>query len=169
MTKNTALTFVLILLFMITGSATFAQFTSATLGVNGLTCSQCSRSVEVELKKLSFVQSVNMDLEHTKGTIVFKKQTKADMAAIAKAVKNAGFSVRFLEAKLDKGSIATTGERCFKYKGEAYQLLKPLNNSSIATLRFIGKEYMPARELKNYKIPTDAGCSASVRYVADVL
>ncbi len=48
-----------------------AQFTSAELGVDGLTCSACTRSVELSIRKLDFVKDVQMNLDNTVGQITF--------------------------------------------------------------------------------------------------
>lgn len=167
MTNLAAKIFVAILLLLALPGMCRAQFIKADIGINGLTCSQCSRSVEIELKKLEFVQSVAMDLEHTQGTIIFREKTKVNIAAIAKAVKNAGFSVRYLKAALGTEQAKVDGQ-CFKYRGDAYNLLKP-SEAGIVTLQFIGKEYMPAKELKQYKLPAKTTCKGTKVYYADVL
>jgi len=160
--------FVAGLLFLGYSGICRAQFAKASIGVNGLTCSQCSRSVEVELRKLDFIRNVSMDLEHTQGTILFKDKAKVNIAAIAKAVKNAGFSVRFLKAELDV-TLAAPENQCLKYRGDTYFLLKPLGNKETATLQFIGKEYMPGKELKRYTLPSKIPCRGTLVYYADVL
>src|ERR1700746_2210399 len=73
-----------------------AQFNYALIGVDGLTCSACTRSVEMSIRKLNFVDSVTMNLEHTEGKIIFKKGAKVEVDKIAKAVIDEGFSLRSL-------------------------------------------------------------------------
>src|ERR1043166_9155069 len=95
-----------------------AQFQNVFIGVNGLTCSQCTRTVEMSLTKLDFVADVQMNLEHMEGKIVLAKDKKADMERIAQAVINAGFSLRYLDAELVvDNSVSATGQ-CFSYKGD---------------------------------------------------
>lgn len=76
----------------------FAQFVWAEIGVNGLTCSQCSRSVEMSIIKLDFVKDVQMGLESTVGKILFKQGNDISFKKIAKAITDAGFSIRYLKA-----------------------------------------------------------------------
>src|ERR1700744_1730275 len=95
-----------------------AQFQAVYIGVNGLTCSQCSRTVEMSIRKLDFVADVQMNLEHTEGKIILKKDKKADMDKVAQAVVNAGFSVRYLQADLAVDNSITTTGQCFNYKGD---------------------------------------------------
>ena len=137
-----------------------AQFQAAYIGVNGLTCSQCSRTVEMSIRKLDFVSDVQMNLEHTEGKIILKKDKKPDMDKIAQAVINAGFSVRYLQADLMiDNSVAVSGQ-CFSYKGDAYEFTQmpkdPL--TGLVKLKFIGKKYLPKNELKKMEPLTDNKC-----------
>lgn len=90
---------VFILLFL-AGLQVQAQFTQAEVSVNGLTCSQCSRSVEMALKRLDFIAKVEMDLQQPAAHIVFKKGKAIDFSKLAAAVRDAGFSVRAVKAKM---------------------------------------------------------------------
>jgi copper chaperone CopZ len=74
------------------------QFISAEIGIDGLTCSACTRSAEMSIRKLPFVADVKMNIENTNGIITFKADTTIDMRKIAQAVVDAGFSVRYLTA-----------------------------------------------------------------------
>lgn len=90
---------VFFLLFM-AGLQARAQFTQAEVSVNGLTCSQCSRSVEMALKRLDFIAKVEMELQQPTAHIVFKKNKAIDFSKLAAAVRDAGFSVRSVKARL---------------------------------------------------------------------
>src|SRR5580658_4426424 len=109
------------LLFLCFFSQAVAQFQTVFIGVNGLTCSQCSRTVEMSIRKLDFVADVQMNLEHTEGKIILKKDKKADMDKIAQAVVNAGFSLRYLQADLLVDNSVDVSGQCFNYKGDAYE------------------------------------------------
>ena len=113
-------------MLLLGGSASFSQILSARVGVNGLTCSQCSRSVEMHLKKLPFVAAVHMDLQQTEALVSFTKKGKVSVDQLAKAVVKAGFAVRKIEAEMDMGSVKLDGgKNCFLYGGEAYRLVEP--------------------------------------------
>src|SRR4051812_34855647 len=101
-----ALTLIVLLLCAVIQAQ--AQFGNVYIGVNGLTCSQCTRTVEMSIRKLDFVADVQMNLEHTEGKIILKKNKKADMDKIAQAIVNAGFSVRYLQADLTIDNSVTT-------------------------------------------------------------
>jgi copper chaperone CopZ len=160
--------FVFSLLFSLAAISVHAQFISATIGINGLTCSQCSRSVEMQLRKLPFVKDVKMDLEQTRGTIFFKENKKVNIASIPRAVKDAGFSVRFLKAEIDKADLNISEEGCFILDGNSYAVLSPyaIPAKSILTLQFVGKDYLPASDFKRYKLPATAKCKGKTAYYA---
>ena len=140
-----------------------AQFQNVYIGVNGLTCSQCSRTVELSIRKLDFVADVQMNLEHTEGKIILKKNAKADMDKVAQAVVNAGFSVRYLQADLTiDNSIITTGS-CFSYQGDQYIFTAPPKAPLKGTvkLKFIGKKYMAKNDYKKVAAYMNDKCGKS--------
>lgn len=162
--------FVFSLLFGLIAISVHAQFINATIGINGLTCSQCSRSVEMQLRRLAFVKEVNMNLEQTTGTISFKENKKVNIAAIAHAVKDAGFSVRFLKAEIDRTKVDISEQGCFILDGNSYQLLAPssIPSKTILSLQFVGKGYLPGSDLKRYKLPDTTACKGKTVYYAVV-
>src|SRR5947207_1582573 len=88
------------------------------IGVNGLTCSACSRSVEMSIRRLDFVQNVEMNLENTERKITFKPNSKVDFEKIAQAVINAGFSVRYLSADITLDNSVTISDNfCYSTDG----------------------------------------------------
>ena len=137
-----------------------AQFETAYIGVNGLTCSQCSRTVELSIRKLDFVADVQMNLEHMEGKIILKKNKKADMDKVAQAVINAGFSVRYLQADLVVDNSVTSSGACINYKGDQYVLTEapkePLRGT--VKLKFVGKKFMPKNELKKNEAAMNNSC-----------
>jgi copper chaperone CopZ len=142
----------IILLLLVFSQSLWATITSVQIGVDGLTCSMCSRSVEIALKKLSFVEEVKMDLKQTQGNITFKKGQNVNFKKLAKAVKDAGFSVRFLKATIDalptvKNDAITIGENTIK-------LVNTVSEKSIAktTLVLLGFDFMNKKSLKTWQI-----------------
>ncbi len=137
-----------------------AQFENVYIGVNGLTCSQCSRTVEMSIRKLSFVADVKMNLEHTEGTIVLKKNSKADMEKIAQAVMNAGFSVRYLQADLHIDNSAVSSGACLTYNGDQFVFAEAPKAPLAGTikLKFIGKKYMPKSDFKKVEAHMSDKC-----------
>lgn len=146
--------FVLGLLFVLITTQASAQFRQASIGVNGLTCSQCSRSVEMQLRKLDFVSDVTMDLEHKNGVLHFKSNSNVDMDAIARAVKDAGFSVRYLKADINMKEVSPESDNSFRIRNDVYYLLEPLAaNAAHVTFRFMDKDYASKKERTAYSLP----------------
>ncbi|MCW3123675.1 MAG: cation-transporting ATPase [Flavipsychrobacter sp.] len=142
---------------------THAQFSTAYVSVNGLTCSQCSRTVELKLRKLDFVADVQMNLQHTEAKIILKKDKKTDIDKIAQAVIDAGFSVGSLRADLDMTDIAFA-PTCFNYNDDQYVFMfmpagKP---TGVVTLSFFGKKYMTKAALKSMQFPAPTECGSLV-------
>lgn len=117
--------FLLCLLLSLAGSS-YAQFQSVKIGVDGLTCSQCSRSVEMQLRKLDFIKEVTMDLEHTEGVLALKPNKKVAFDQIAKAIVDAGFSVRFIKTVFKTEPLGNKEAQCFTFKNDAYIALDPV-------------------------------------------
>ncbi len=141
-----------------------AQFTQADIAVNGLTCSQCSRSVEMSLKRLDFVAAVEMNLQQPTAHIIFKKDKKIDFSKLASAVKDAGFAVRSIQADYQKKEAVK--ELCFV---DNRQLYFPVNND-ISTQKnikilLLGKGMISDGELKKQQSDTwltASQCSTTV-------
>lgn len=147
--------------FLLCTQKGLGQFTVAEIGVNGLTCSQCSRSVEMSLLKLDFVKEVQMNLENTNGKITFKKGIEVNLKKIAKAVTDAGFSVGYLRVaysfnNLDISNPASltnaSGQFCF-----VNTELKTLHGEILLTV--INKEFMPNQEYKKWKELIKKSCT----------
>lgn len=140
-----------------------AQFASAEIGVDGLTCSACTRSVEMSIRKLSFVDSVSMNLEHTEGKIIFKKGAKVDIEKIAKAVVDAGFSLRSLNAEIIIDDLKAGNDFCWDYQDNVYHFVKMPEYVELkgpVKLKFIGSEYMSNKEYKAWKIYCTDACNS---------
>ncbi|WP_190277222.1 heavy-metal-associated domain-containing protein [Taibaiella lutea] len=141
--------FVYVMLLLMMVNHCQAQVLSAKVGINGLTCSQCSRSVEIQLRKLSFVKNVNMNLASTEGTLQFKEGSDIDFLKIAKAVKDAGFSVRFLDAEIDMQKVKMH-EKGFTIGNDLYLFPDAKNiQSANAKFRFLGKMFSSGKNESN--------------------
>ena len=140
---------------------TKAQFSEAEIGVNGLTCSQCSRSVEFSIKKLDFVKEVQMDLEHTQGKIIFKPGMKVYVEKIARAVEEAGFSVRYLTVDFIFENVTIQDGYCFLFENRLYQFVKTETKKlkGMTQLKFIGKNFLPKKEYKVWEPELKPTCS----------
>jgi copper chaperone CopZ len=157
-----AVTFITLIFLLLAGKA-FAQFKWVEIGVDGLTCSQCTKSVEMSIRKLDFVKNVEMNLEHTKGKITFKDGAKVSIGQIAQAVVNAGFSVRYLQAGFLFENITINKGYCFSNEGKQYQFVKTetktLNGETV--IKFIGKKFQSGKEYQHWKADLVPVCDKS--------
>ncbi|HET8572785.1 MAG TPA: heavy-metal-associated domain-containing protein [Edaphocola sp.] len=157
-----------LLFFFMALSATVpgkAQVLQAEVGVNGLTCSQCSRNVEMELRKLAFVQKVDMNLEHTSGVVLFKRGSRVSVAELAQAVVNAGFSTRYIRLTFDFKAIRP-GRKCFTVGQDVFYFLQPLpaQHPEKMTFQVIGKGLLPKKALKQFVLTPAGDCRAKEKF-----
>lgn len=113
----------IILLIYLIPAIIHAQFKSATIGIDGLTCSACSYGVEQSIRKLEFVAGIKTDLNNTTATIEFSTGN-ISMNEVVKKIYQSGFSVRFTKAVcyLDKKEI-TEGDTLL-LNGTTYYILE---------------------------------------------
>lgn len=142
------------LLILITMSVIPAQagLKWADVGVDGLTCSMCSRSVEMSLRRLDFVDKVVMSLEATEGRIFFKPDMPIDLNAIAKAVVNAGFSVRFLKLQISFDDIPLNDDGSFVFQNQKFKWIDFQDRiNEPVTLKLVAGNFLPKKESAEWK------------------
>jgi len=156
---------VFFLLLALNTTLTFGQITSIELGVNGLTCSQCSRSVEMELRKIPFVRDVKMNLKHTNAQVYFKQGSTIDLKQLPRAVKDAGFSMRYLDVSFNFTNIRPTAN-CFQLQHTAFYFLTPLpkTHKEIMVFQVIGKGFLPRKEFLKYDTKKTGACHGRESY-----
>ena len=153
MKKSSVLISFLIVIMVIGSVIANAQISEVYIGVNGLTCSQCSRSVEMSLRKLPFVNEVSMSLEQTEGKITFYGNKKIDISKIAQAVMKAGFSLRFLKAEINLDKIKFDENNCFDLDDYHYQMINTnkAQMSGNKIIQFIGPKFMSKTDVKKWQ------------------
>lgn len=131
----------------------YAQIQKATIGINGLTCSQCSRSVMKQLEKIPFVKSVEMDLEETIAYVDFKNSNKIYFEDLAEAVTKAGFSVRTIDIEIQRNDRLIFSNNII-YNDEMSILLdNVIPDKEKISIRLIGEKYHHDKEA-NKRIAT---------------
>ncbi len=132
------------LLFLVNKNVT-AQITKIEVGINGLTCSQCSRSVEMQMRKIEGIKEVNMKLDKTVAEVEWgDAQAAIPFSKLAQAVRDAGFSVRFLAImdtlKFNENTATANGQKfCV------------IDNANSDKYFLVGKEYLPPSNWKAIK------------------
>jgi len=89
-----------IILISIGMSLSFAE--DVKVGVDGMTCPFCAGAVEKQVSKIPNVKNVDVSLAQAKIVVTFKDGSKADLAAVKKAIKEAGFTPRDLKKIAEK-------------------------------------------------------------------
>lgn len=141
-----------------------AQFQSAVIGVDGLTCSACSFATQKSLLELKSVDSVYMQLEKNTATVYFKKGEKVNVKDLAKKVVDAGFSVRSITAQVNVKELQVSPDYCWNYEGDVYHFIKletPKKLNGETQLTFIGEKFMPAKEFKKWKMYSKNACPSN--------
>lgn len=145
--------YVLLCLLLQTGMLATAQFKSATLQASGLTCAMCSNAIHKSLSQLTFIASIEPDLENSAFVVQFKQDAEVDFDAMRKRVEDAGFyvarltvSARFNADKVQKGQVFQYRHLQFFIVESATPVLQGQYNFTI-----LDKGFVSARELKKYQ------------------
>jgi copper chaperone CopZ len=142
----------LFLFFLIQSAYVQAQFISAEIGIDGLTCSLCSYGVDNSLNKLDFVKEVKMDLNANIALVTFRPGKKVNINTLASRVYSAGFSVRFVKAVFLFDSLQIGNNYSFLYEDDAYHFINTGKRilAGETTLVFIGKKFIPRKEYSRW-------------------
>ena len=123
----------------------FAQLDTVKIGVNGLTCSSCSKAVEDKLVRVAFVKSVHMNLNKNEAAVIVDFSQTIDWNVLAKAVYNAGFSVgSFIVPSCGSINNNFNGKECsasYLYIGQPVTLGQEKNYTLIGKLFMDKKTY----------------------------
>lgn len=129
-----------------------AQISKAELIANGLTCSMCSNATYNQLKTISFLDSIDTDVEHTKFILYFKKDAPFNLNLIKSKVEDAGFSVgslvlfmKFDNVLVEDNFYYTVGDINYHFMDTPKQTL-----NSISQVKLIDKGFVSNKEYKKY-------------------
>lgn len=151
------ITIIVLALFV---SAANAQFTTATLQASGLTCAMCTRAINKSLDKLSFVQSVEADVQNSSFHIVFKPNAAMDIDRLKNAVEDAGFSVARLTLSGNFNNVEVKNDAHVVINGNNFHFLKVkdqvLNGEKDITI--VDKNFVTAAAFKKYSAATRLHC-----------
>ncbi|MFN3405279.1 MAG: heavy-metal-associated domain-containing protein [Cytophagaceae bacterium] len=138
----------LILLCFVLSGESYAQISQVWIGIDGLTCSLCSNTVDKSLNNLSFVKEVKMDLNENVAKVLLKEGKVADLNMLAQKVKDAGYSVRFLDIDCHFDSLSIDENSTFDFDGKKFVLIdsdKRILNGEIR-LKLLGKNFFSRKE-----------------------
>lgn len=141
--------YTILLLFLVSISLQ-AQWGEIMVGIDGLTCSMCSKGTESSLKKLDFIETIKMDLNKNIALITVKKDARVRVADIAKKITDAGFSVRFIQATYTFSNKVVSEENYLLLGGTKVRVIQADNNilDGKTMVQFIDKEFLPKKSYK---------------------
>ncbi len=93
--------FIFLLVLIIAGFQLKAQIKTAEIEASGLTCSMCSKAIFKALGKVSFVDTVKVNIETSTYILEFKKDEKVQIEALRDAVYDAGFAIAKMAIVID--------------------------------------------------------------------
>ena len=88
------------IIFILFTFETQAQLQWTTIGIDGLTCSQCFYSVVQSIRNMRSVQQVEMNLNNSEARVTQNIEGYSQILQLGEQVNNAGFTVRFLTITL---------------------------------------------------------------------
>lgn len=147
---NMKIKLIFLTLLLCISVATFSQIKKATLQASGLTCAMCAKSVYTNLISLSFVDSVDTDLNASAFLIKFKEGQHIDPEAIRKKVEDAGFSVSQLHLEFDANNHKIAHDTHLKLGNSFYHFInvKSKEYDGPVTLHVIDKEFLTVKDHK---------------------
>lgn len=156
--------FLLLIYILIFPCLLLAQSQQVTVKISGLTCSQCTRSVEKQLQKLKFISTIDMDLQQTKAVLHIKKDQPADYYAIAKAVTNAGFSVASVTVNIPSNQLNIIDDHCGMLHSKYFYFIEPITNKQdkVVKVELIGTPFHPSKKYNNNKSQICGGKNAFI-------
>lgn len=150
----------ILLVVLMTGFLSRAQFTKATLQASGLTCAMCNNAINKALKGLAFVGTVKSDIKNASFDIVFKEGEAVDIDAIRTAVEDAGFFVAKLKVTGNFDNINVKNDEHVVIGGKTYHFLE-VNDQVLSgekTLTLLDKNFLTSKEFKKVSHATKMEC-----------
>lgn len=148
------------LVVVLTGITSRAQFKQASLQAAGLTCAMCTKAINKALEQVAFVQDVKVDIKTSTFQVNFKEGIPVDFDAVKKAVEDAGFSVAKLTVTGQFDNVAVQNDAHVTIDGKTFHFLKigkqTLQGEQAITL--VDKDFLSAKEYKKYSAATAMAC-----------
>ena len=153
--------FLLILFaFLFSSAISNAQITKARLQASGLTCALCSKSIYENLQLLSFVDSVDTDLDASVFLISFKAGSVVDLDMLNKKVSDAGFSIASLRVTAVFSNKLVENDSHVSLDGQVFHFvhIRPRSLNQEVVLTIIDKHFVSSKEFKRYSSMTKLEC-----------
>ena len=143
-----------IFLFTLTAILVFAnaeaQITKAEIVATGLTCSMCSNAINKQIKSLTEVDSVVIDLNTNTFVVHLKKETNISPRILKEKVEKAGFFIGSMIVTMNFDNTNISDNSKIEKEGVALIIVdsksKVLNGETMA--KIMDKGYVTQKEYK---------------------
>lgn len=148
------------LIVLLNLSVGFSQISKASLQASGLTCAMCSKSIFDNLESLSFVESIDTDLNTSVFIISFKKDAEVDIDMLSKKVEDAGFSVSTLKVTASFTNIAVQDDSHIMIGGKVFHFVNvgPRVLNEQVEMTVIDQHFLSNKEYKRFTTLTPMNC-----------
>ncbi|MDI9336940.1 MAG: heavy-metal-associated domain-containing protein [Alphaproteobacteria bacterium] len=129
-----------------------AQIYKAELLANGLTCSMCSNATLNQLKTISFIDSIDTDVEQAKFILYFKPNADYNLNTIRLKVEDAGFSVGSLVLFMNFNNLAVEDDFHYTVGDKTYHFMdtKTQTLNAVQTVKVIDRGFITPKEHKKF-------------------
>ncbi len=143
----------LVAIFLVFLFSAEAQYVKVEIGVDGFTCSMCAKSVENSIRRLPFVEEVQMDLNSSKAVVFFRKNKEVSIEELADQVYNSGFSIRSLQAEYNFPELLLQDNSIVGAGKEELHFLKVGESriNGVATIIFLNKRLISRKEYTHWE------------------
>lgn len=132
---------IVVLLALVSRTASYSQISKAEIRATGLTCSMCSNAINKQLKKITEVDSVTTDLNTNTFVVYLKKENALSPKVFKESVEKAGFFVGSLEVTMATDQLKSNPNYIL---ADA----KEINSNDVAVVRILDKGYVTEKEHK---------------------
>ncbi|RZK50631.1 MAG: heavy-metal-associated domain-containing protein [Pedobacter sp.] len=136
--------------FLNTSRVSAQQINSAEIQISGLTCSMCTQATEKSMRTLSYIDTMEPDLNKNLFKVTFKNPEAVDFDQLQRKVKDAGFSVgnlqaviNFKQVKVDENGQAIIGNKVYRFANVKNKVLNGPTKVNV-----IDKNFMSASKFK---------------------
>ncbi|MBK9271208.1 MAG: heavy-metal-associated domain-containing protein [Saprospiraceae bacterium] len=133
-------------------SKTCAQSSIVRIGINGLSCSACVKSVEMQIRKLDFVTDLEMDIIGTEALILVQHKRSFELNKLVRAVYKAGFSVRDVKLKWSLSEFKLKEDGIYDWFGMQIRILNQENvlSNNEQFVQLVVKNIYPSLQESKY-------------------
>jgi copper chaperone CopZ len=137
---------IILLQFIALSIAVNAQITKVEIMATGLTCSMCSNAINKQLKTLTEVVKVDIDLNKNLFVVTLKADNKLTPKTFKDKVEKAGFFIGSMVLSINLGNLTIEDNK--KIDNYIFIDTKPQTLSGLAKVKVLDKGYVTAKEYK---------------------